>query len=498
MTADLDLVVPAFNEESRLPSSLSRLKTLGERTGLGLRVIVVDDGSTDRTAEVTERCSVELEEPHFTIELVRTTHRGKGAAVRAGMALISAPVVAYCDADLSADPDAIEALYRRVVDGVDVALASRGIAGAELVVRQPWYRERAGKLFNFALRVLTGLQFRDTQCGLKVLTNPAATQIFKHQRLDGFAFDTEVVVLAQRMGFETLEMPVRWAHDPATKVSLVRDSIKMATDLIRTVRRLRTATLSPAGVPTEHAIDMMALAEDTHWWHRAKRRLVLELLRTAGATGPCLDVGSGGGALIAELQDEMPMIGVDLSPRSLAHARARGIETVALANAQALPFRSGTFGCVLALDVLEHSSRPEAVAEEIRRVLRPGGILVVTVPAFQFMWSYADHLLGHYRRYTKRRLTEDLERSGLDARRVSYFHSWLLPIAWVVRKLRPLLGKPEGPDDFPVPALLNTLLYGMTRGEFFLLRRFDLPFGLSLLAVASKKEENPGGSAFQV
>lgn len=489
MTADLDLVIPAYNEESRLSSSLPRLRSFGEQARIVLRLIVVDDGSTDNTASVIERCRHELSEPHFSIELVRTAHRGKGAAVRAGMALISAPVVAYCDADLSAGPDAIEDLYRRVLDGVDVVLASRGAAGAELVVRQPWYRERAGKLFNVALRTLTGLPFRDTQCGLKVFTKTSATRIFQHQRLDGFAFDTEVVVLAHRMGFTTVEVPIRWAHDPATKVSLLRDSITMATDLIRTVRRLRTGTLAPAGVPTERAIDMMALAEDTHWWHRAKRRLVVDLLKTAGATGPCLDVGSGGGALIAELEHEISTVGVDLSPRSLLHARARGIRSVALADADALPFLPGAFGCAVALDVLEHSSRPERVTAEIRRVLRPGGILIVTVPAFQFMWSYADHLLGHYRRYTKRQLTHDLERSGLIALRVSYFHSWLLPIAWIFRKLRPLVGKAEVPDDFPVPRLLNALLFGLARCELQLLTRIDIPFGLSLFAIASTRSD---------
>lgn len=492
MTADLDLVVPAYNEEVRLPSSLARLKAFGEELHIVLRLIVVDDGSTDGTAAVVERCCDELSESRFSIELVRTAHRGKGAAVRAGMSLISAPVVAYCDADLSAGPDAIAILYRRVANGVDVALASRGIAGAELVVRQPWYRERAGKLFNVALRALTGLKFRDTQCGLKVFTNNSATRIFQHQRLDGFAFDTEVVVLAQRMGFTTVEVPIRWAHDAGTKVSLVRDSITMAADLVRTVRRLRTGTLSPAGVPTESAIDMMAFAEDTHWWHRAKRRLVLDLLKRAGATGPCLDVGSGGGALIAELEHEMRTVGVDLSPRSLAHARARGIRSVALAEAETLPFRSETFGCALALDVLEHSSRPERVAVEIRRVLRPGGLLIVTVPAFRFMWSYADHVLGHYRRYTKRQLTEDLERSGLTPLRVSYFHSWLLPIAWIVRKLRPIVGKAEGPDDFPVPRLLNSFLFGVSKSELRLLARSDLPFGLSILAVARNGSDPEG------
>lgn len=139
----------------------------------------------------------------------------------------------------------------------------------------------------------------------------------------------------------------------------------------------------------------------------------------------------------------------------------------------------------LALDVLEHHPHPDQMLAEIRRVLAPDGTLIVTVPAFQWMWSYADHVLGHYRRYTMPELSAELVDGHFSVERLTYFHSWLLPLAWTFRKLRGVVGSTESADDFAVPALVNRMLLRVSELELKVLARRDLPFGLSVLAVAT-------------
>lgn len=481
-TPDLSLVVPAYNEEARLAASLERLAQFAASSGLALEVVVADDGSTDATASVAAAAAITSRD--FTVRLVGIAHRGKGAAVRAGLRQATAPIVGYCDADLSAGPDAIDLLYREVKGGCDVAIASRALPESVLEVRQPWYRERAGRLFNALLRRSAGIPFRDTQCGLKLFRREVAAELLDHQRIDGFAFDAELMVLAVRLGFEVGEVPVRWSHDPSTKVSMVRDSLAMSRDIVRIVRRLRTGKLHSLGVPAATALEIMTRSEGEHWWYVAKRLLIGSYWRADTVGGRCLDVGCGGGALLAEAAAAMPAFGVDLSQAAVGHGRASGLSTLARAEAGALPFASGSFSVAFALDVLEHHPTPEHLAREVRRVLTPTGTLVVTVPAFAWMWSYADHVLGHYRRYTKDQLVSELTSAGFTVERATYFHSWLLPLAWAFRRVRTLAGRTESADDFDLPAPVNRLLLGVSRVEQRYLASHDLPFGLSVLAVA--------------
>jgi SAM-dependent methyltransferase len=231
-------------------------------------------------------------------------------------------------------------------------------------------------------------------------------------------------------------------------------------------------------------MDRMTTGEMGHWWYVAKRRLIASYWPSVAPTARCLDVGCGGGAVLLEAGRFVQAFGVDLSPQALHHGQGEGLSRLARADASALPFETGSFSIAAALDVLEHHPHPERLLEEVRRVLTPRGTLIVTVPAFQWMWSYADHVLGHYRRYTRRMLAAELEGAGFEIERISYFHSWLLPVAWTFRKLRALTGRTESADDFPVPAPVNRTLLAVCRLELWLMSRYDLPFGLSVFAVA--------------
>jgi dolichyl-phosphate beta-glucosyltransferase len=485
MRPDLSLVIPAFDESVRLPETLAALERHFASSDRRVEIVVVDDGSTDDTAAIAAAWVAAAATDRLSGRTFTISHRGKGAAVRAGMRSATGGIVGYCDADTSASPEAIDRLYERCAAGIDVALSSRTAPGAVIEVRQPWYRENAGHLFNFFLRKLARLPYRDTQCGLKMFRAGAAQAIFRHQRLDGFAFDAEVIVLARELGFRLEEAPIHWRHSAGSKVSMLRDSFAMARDLFRIVRRLRASDLHAPGELRDDALERMVEAETVHWWHRAKRNLVTQVVTEAGASGPCLDVGCGGGALLNELP-LAPVFGTDVSGPALQHAQRFGRASLVQAEGDALPFRDATMGCALALDVIEHHARPEDLLADTARVLRAGGLVVITVPAFDWMWSYADHVLGHYRRYTKRRLETDLRTAGFDVVRVTYFHSWLLPVAWLFRRLKAVLNRPPSADDFPVPDRLNRALLSLSEAEARVLSRRDLPFGLSVLAVGRK------------
>ncbi|HET7720343.1 MAG TPA: glycosyltransferase, partial [Acidimicrobiales bacterium] len=433
MDADLSLCVPVYDEAIRLPVALERLSTFAAASGLVLEVIVADDGSRDSTPEIARQWAAERNNDMMAVRVVTIAHRGKGAAVRAGLREAKAPIVGYCDVDLSAGPEEVEALYRAVKDGADVAIASRGLPESVLEVHQPWLRELGGRCFNAFLRRTTGITFRDTQCGLKLFRAEVAAEIFRHQRLDGFAFDAELVVLAVRLGFDIKELPVRWSHDPASKVSIHRDSLAMSRDILRIVRRLREGKVHSMGIPDADAMDRMTTGEMGHWWYVAKRRLIAKYWPALPSTARCLDVGCGGGAVLLEAGKFVHAFGVDLSPQALHHGQGEGLSRLARADASALPFESGSFSIAAALDVLEHHPHPERLLEEVRRVLTPQGTLIITVPAFQTLWSEHDEINQHKRRYRAGQLSRLVEEAGFDLERVSYCNTALFVPVLAVR-----------------------------------------------------------------
>jgi glycosyltransferase involved in cell wall biosynthesis len=215
----LSIVIPAYNEEKRLPSSLSTISNyLATKQLLFREIIVVNDGSTDATAD----CVREFARRDAYVRLLNNPgNRGKGYSVRNGMLHAEGEWILSSDADLSTPITELETLYQAARHSqAKVAIGSRALNRELIGVPQPLTREYAGKLFNLAMRGITGLPFRDTQCGFKLFHRAAAARIFPLQRIEGFGFDVEDLFIAAKLRIRTIEVPVQWNNVEGTKVSL--------------------------------------------------------------------------------------------------------------------------------------------------------------------------------------------------------------------------------------------------------------------------------------
>jgi glycosyltransferase involved in cell wall biosynthesis len=225
---ELSIIIPAYNEESRLPSTLERIAAYIRASGRSTEVIVVDDGSRDHTAAVAESFRSRI--PLLCV-VPNGVNRGKGYSVRQGMLEARGRLVLFTDADLSAPIEEADKLLR-ALETHDVAIGSRALDRSLITVHQSPFREFAGIVFNKMVRLCLGLPFVDTQCGFKAFRRERCRVIFEQQRVERFGFDPELLFLAKRHGLSAVEIPVRWAHSPATRVSLFRDSLRMFLEVL--------------------------------------------------------------------------------------------------------------------------------------------------------------------------------------------------------------------------------------------------------------------------
>jgi glycosyltransferase involved in cell wall biosynthesis len=236
----LSVVIPAYNEAQRLPLTLAKIDAYLSGLGGGTEIVLVDDGSSDATADIASA----FQPLSARIQVLRLPHRGKAAAVRAGVLAAEGSIVLFTDADLSTPIDYAGALIEAIDSGADVAIGSRQGALARRH-DEPLYRHLMGRVFNLVVRLVALPGIEDTQCGFKAFRHAAGQDIFSHtrlhiepQRVRGprvTAFDVEVLVLARRAGYRIVEIPVVWTHAPGSKVSPLLDSIRMLVDVL-TVR----------------------------------------------------------------------------------------------------------------------------------------------------------------------------------------------------------------------------------------------------------------------
>jgi dolichyl-phosphate beta-glucosyltransferase len=236
VSPEVSIVIPAYNEALRLPATLDQVQRFLATTGIPAEVIVVDDGSRDRTAEIVRERAARW--PQLRL-VAAERNGGKGSAVRLGMAEARGRYRVFSDADLSVPIDDLDKLLRPLRSGAGVAIASRGLRDSQVELHQPWYRETMGKIFNRLVRIFVLGGVADTQCGFKAFTAEVADRVFPALQTRGFGFDVEVLYRAKQAGYRIAEVPTRWINSPQSRVHPIRHSTAMILELLAIPNRVR-------------------------------------------------------------------------------------------------------------------------------------------------------------------------------------------------------------------------------------------------------------------
>ena len=234
------IVIPAYNEEKRLPSTLEKLFHFLEKQSFASEIIVVENGSKDRTFEIAQRFANGQKNVH----ILRSEQRGKGLAIQRGVLAAGGEYVFMCDADLSMPVEEISKFIPPQLEGFDIAIASREAPGS-VRYNEPYYRHFTGRVFNTLIRLLVLPSLQDTQCGFKCIRARVARDILPYQTLTGWAFDVELLYIARHHGYQIVEIPIDWYFNADSKISVVRDSLRMFLDLLHIRRNARRGLYDP-------------------------------------------------------------------------------------------------------------------------------------------------------------------------------------------------------------------------------------------------------------
>jgi glycosyltransferase involved in cell wall biosynthesis len=241
------IVIPAYNESARLRPTLDTLLRYVHDQKWDVEILVVNDGSSDDTAQVIR----EYGKVHPEILLLENPgNRGKGFSVRNGMLHARGKICLFTDADLSSPIEEAQKLLAAINAGADVAIGSRWLKAELQTERQPLYRQAFGRIFNMVLRIVLGMRFVDTQCGFKAFRRDAVQRIFPLQKIERWGFDPEILYLARRAGLKVAEVPVVWAHSEGTRLSPVQDGIRMFGEVLRIRWYALTGAYNASAVPS--------------------------------------------------------------------------------------------------------------------------------------------------------------------------------------------------------------------------------------------------------
>lgn len=222
------IVIPAYNEARRIPATLQSVVECVRQRGWSAEIVVVDDGSTDETAEIVRAFAGHAPEVRL---MQNAGNCGKGHSVRSGLLNALGEVIMFTDADLSAPMEEAQGLFDAIANGADIAIGSRWLERNRQTIRQPLYRQLFGRCFNAVTRLVMGLPFADTQCGFKAFTRAAAQTVFQLQTIERWGFDPEILFIALKRGYQIVEVPVSWAHDERTSISYLKDGVQMLEEI---------------------------------------------------------------------------------------------------------------------------------------------------------------------------------------------------------------------------------------------------------------------------
>jgi len=231
----LSIIIPAYNEENRIGNSLKLILRYLSKQDYNFEIIVVDDGSSDRTIEKVK----EIDSSGKIKILKNEINKGKGYSIKKGMLEAMGEYQLFSDADLSTPIEELEKFWKYLNEGYDIVIGSRALKDSILEVRQPFYREFMGRAFNFIVRFILGFKIKDTQCGFKIFKKEVAKHIFSIQKIKGWSFDVEILYIASKLDYKIKEVPVRWINSPSSKVNPLKDALRMFFDVSRLKREYR-------------------------------------------------------------------------------------------------------------------------------------------------------------------------------------------------------------------------------------------------------------------
>jgi SAM-dependent methyltransferase len=492
LDGSLTLVVPLYNEAARFDRFAAELAAFVTGQPAGSELVFVDDGSTDDTATLVEKFLASP--PGCPARLMRRPHLGKGAALQAALSTATTPVAGFCDLDLSTPLSDFGRITDAARQAPIVAIGSRDLAASHITKQEGAVREFLGRAFNRAVQLMVAPGIVDTQCGAKVAQTALWREILPRCREVGFAWDVEVVAVANSLDITVLEIAIEWRHDEASQVRVLRDGVAM----LRALPRIRRHVVRRSGAPRPSALGpdtgvfddwnaaTLAEVDAAHWWFRSKAALVAWTLRRwQPGPGRLVDLGAGAGGVTAMLgwpHDQTVL--VEGNAELARQALSRHGLTVVRSDLVGIPLATGSASVVCLLDVLEHLRDPGEALAEARRLLGARGHLIVNVPGHPRLWSAADEALGHVRRYSRAALRAELERADFDVVFLSHVFSWLVLPVWARRRL-PGGETPLGLDIASPAVDVAALL--LTRLERAVITRAPLPLGTSVLCVATPR-----------
>ncbi len=484
---DISIVIPAFNEAKRLPLFLHRVISYCNRSKKTYQIIVVDDGSMDKTWEVATSYKTRFSDLG-TIRIRK--NRGKGYAVKRGLLESKGKIGVFLDADGSVEPWEIEKNLHYLEEGYDIFVGSRVLRGKEQILRVKWYRKLIGLVFNFFVHIFLFKNIEDTQCGFKMFRKEVVKPLFSRSYLEGFGFDIEILYLAHKMGYRVKEGPVSWHHVSGSKINLFTDSIKMFFNILQ-VRNWHCTPINPLAKylgPDEY--NYMYELENYHWWFVSRRKLVVHLIKSLNISSPTiLDAGSGTGGILLVFSKLGETFGIDVSEQAIEFCTKRGLNKVTQCPVEEIAYMDKTFDVIACLDLLEHVSSPVEALGELKRVLKDEGKIIITVPAFRILWSQHDEALCHLRRYEKDSLRRDLQEAGLRVEKMGYFFFTSFFAVAPIRIMRRFIVSGQRPHSDTTtlpPKVLNEFLKILFELEIKVADNFGLPVGTTIYAVISK------------
>lgn len=401
---DLTIVIPTYNEASRIRDSLSMLYSYLLNWGIECQIIVVNDPGSDETPKIVKefmeqnkRIRIVLLEPGIRL--------GKGGSLRVGVEKAESQIVLFIDADLPTELSTMPSFYRLVKDGADFVLGTRGKA----IRKEPLIRHILSTGFHLLFVSLFQLDY-DTQCGVKCLRKSASLEVFEHVSMERLTYDVDFIVQAHKRGYKIRQLEIPWYYRSSSTLRIGKTAFRMFLDLLAIW--FKNLVVEPWLTENEAEIarfynnvegDVRFRAARSiflprrFWYGKKFSKVMSQMLQSLESKGSdiqnlrALDVGFGSGDLLERLVGVgfQEPIGIELSKSSVNFLRSRSGFCIPLrADARKLPFVSKAFDVILCIDVLEHLRHPEECLSEILRLLKEGGVVVVTTPAPSLPWYF--------------------------------------------------------------------------------------------------------------